>query len=799
MANIFSDIRVAIRSLLRQRSFSAVAILTLALGAGATTAIFSVVYGVLLRPLPYPQPERIVSLWQTTRTAFSQNGGGTVSHMNYLDWKREARSFDSLALYSTSRFILTGLGDAEVIPGGSVTPDFFRVFGATPVMGREFTDEEDRPGGPSVVILSHAFWKERLGGRTDVLSRTITISGTPRQIVGVAPPGFDFPRGARLWAPVKNDNRACGRSCVYLNGVGRLATGVSVASARQEMDAISRRLEEQFPADNNNLLVAVRSLHEETVGSVRNAMFLLLGAVVMVLLIACANVANLLLVRGAGRRSDVAVRAALGAARSRLVLHLLAESLVLAVVGGALGVFVAAWGVDGLKRLAPASIPRLRDVVFDGPTFAFALGVIALTTLLFGLGPAVQLSRVPLAPALGSRGEVTPGRRRWGRAGLLAAEVGLSLVLLLGAGLLLRSVAALHAIDPGWRADGVSTFMVFLPPARYQDDAAAVRTHDEIAQRLAARAGTESVGRISGLPLGRSEDVQTFVRRDRPAPPQGQVPVALYRVVDPGYFRTLGIPLVSGRTFTSADRAGGPRAVIISRRMTDRVFPGEDPIGRPVSVAGADAEVVGVVADVRSSSLEGQPQPEMYVAHAQAATRAMTYLVKSSQPVARVLSDARAVVQSVDSQLPLIFPETMQQVLDRATSRPRFYVVLLGLFAVLAVALAAVGVYGVVAYAVCERTREIGVRMALGAGRGQVVRLMLWQGLGPAVVGLAAGLAVALASGRVISGELYGVRAQDPATFAGVTLLLLAIVLLACLVPAWRATRVPPAAALRGE
>ena len=798
MAHLFTDLRVAVRSLLRQRSFTAVAILTLALGAGATTAIFSVVYGVLLRPLPYPQPERIVSVWQTTRTAFSDNGGGTVSHMNYLDWKREARSFDALALYASGRFILTGQGDAEVIAGGSVTPDFFRVFGATPVMGREFTDEEDRPGGPEVVILSHAFWKERLGGRADVLSRTITVSGKPRQIVGVAPPGFDFPRGARLWTPVKNNDKACGRSCVYLNGIGRLAAGVSLASARQEMDAISRRLEERYPADNNNLLVAVRSLHEETVGGVRNAMILLLGAVVMVLLIACANVANLLLVRGGARRTDVAVRAALGAARSRLVLHLLAESLVLAIAGGGLGVVVAAWGVDALKRFAPSSIPRLADIAFDGPTFAFALGMIALTAVLFGLGPSLQLSRASLSSALGSRGEVASGRRRWGRAGLLAAEVGLSLVLLLGAGLLLRSVAALQAIDPGWRADGITTFMVFLPPARYED-AAAMRTHETITERLAALPGTESVGRISGLPLGRSEDVMDVYRTDRPAPPPGQRPTALYRVVDPGYFRTMGIAMISGRNFSQADRAGAPRGVIISRAMAEQLFPGEDPVGRPVNVASLDGVVIGVVADVRSSSLETAPQPEMYVAHLQVGTRAMTYVVKSRQPPARVLADARALVQSIDSQLPLIFPESMQQVLDRATSRPRFYLVLLGLFAVLAVALAAVGVYGVVAYAVSQRTREIGVRMALGAGRGQVLRLILWQGLRPALVGVTCGVAIALASGRVVSGQLYGVGAHDPLTFVAVTVLLLSIVVLACVAPACRATRVPPAAALRGE
>ncbi len=798
MGHLLTDLRIAVRSLLRHRHFTAVAVLTLALGAGATTAIFSVVYGVLLRPLPYPQSDRIVSLWQTTRASASGNGGGTVSHLNYLDWKRQADSFEVTALYAGSRSILTGLGDAEVVPGGIVTPGFFEVFGAAPVMGRGFTDGEDRPGGPDVVVLSYAFWKERLGAQRDVLSRTITISGTPRQVVGVAPPGFDFPRGARLWTPVRNNDTTCGRSCVYLNGLGRLKPGVSVAAARQEMEAISSRLEHAYPADDHDLLVGVRSLQGETVGGVRNALLLLLGAVVMVLLIACANVANLLLVRGAARKSDVAVRAALGAARGRLVTHLLSESLVLACAGGTLGLVIAAWGVDLLKRLAPPSIPRLPDVALDAPAFAFALGLIALTALLFGLGPALHTSRVPVSSALGRRGDLSPARRQWGRAGLLAGEVALSVVLLLGAGLLLRSLAALHAVNPGWQADQVSTFTIYLPPARYPVETA-MQTDDEIEARLTALPGVQSVGRISGLPLGRTEDVMTVYRTDRPAPPPGQVPAELYRVADPGYFRTMSIPLVSGRFFTNADRAGAPRVVIVSRRFAERYFPGEDPVGRPLNVADRDAEIVGVVADVRSQSLTTEPQPEVYVAHAQTTARAITFVVRSVQPPARVLSDARAVVQSIDPQAPLIFPETMTQILDRALARPRFFLLLLSLFAVLAVTLASVGVYGVVAYAVSQRTREIGVRVALGAGERQVLRLILWQGLRPALAGLAAGLVAALAAGRLISGELFAVQPDDPLTFAAVSALVLAVVVIACLLPARRATRLAPAAALRAE
>jgi putative ABC transport system permease protein len=518
----------------------------------------------------------------------------------------------------------------------------------------------------------------------------------------------------------------------------------------------------------------------------------------MVLLIACANVANLVLVRGASRQSEIAVRTALGAGRRGLVSYLLTENLLLAFAGGALGLILASWGIDALRALAPANLPRLDDVRFDLPTFAFALAIVFATTVLFGLGPSLQLSRVPLSQVLGQRGAVGTARSRWTRSALLVAEVGLSLVLLLGAGLLLRSLVALQDTEMGFDPEGLTVFTISLPPARYPS-AQAVPTFEELDERFRALPGVTHVARISGLPLGPSETIHTFTREDRPPLPPGQRPGSLYRVVDAGYFDAMKIPVLEGRAFLPSDREGAQRVVVVSRRLADTVWPGESPVGRPVHVTSfGSALVVGVVANVRSQTLSTLAEPELYVPHAQTDTRTMTYVVKSALEPSQLLSSARDVVRRFDSRLPLIGPGSMVQLVDDQLARPRFYLLLLGLFAVFAVVLAAVGIYGVVAYVVSQRTREIGVRMALGASQQEVIGLMLWQGLKPAIAGVGVGLAVAVVAGRLIQGMLYEVRPHDPITFVGVSGGLLAIVLLACAIPARRASRVPPAEALRG-
>ena len=804
MDRFLHDVRISIRSLLRHRGFSLVAVLTLSLGIGATTAIFSVVQGVLLEPLPYADASKIVSIWQTDRRAPGPNEGGSVSHVNFLDWKRQAHAFESMALYSPSTAVVTGMGDAEVVPAAIVTPGFFAIFRAAPTVGRDFSEEEDRPGGPSVVIIGDGFWKERFGGRRDVLGQTVEISGRRREIVGVAPPGFDFPKHARFWFPVKNDDGACGRGCVYLNGVARLRTGVTVPAAQQEMKSLAGALEQAFPGANTNITAAVATLQDEMVGDVRLALLVILAAVFAVLLIACANVANLLLVRGSARQGEMAVRAALGGSRGRLVRYLLTEAAVLAAAAALVGLLVAAWGIDILKVVAPRDIPRLAGVRVDVVTFLFALALTSASAVAFGLAPALRVARAPLATIMTGRGTQGGGVDGWGRSALVVAEVALSLMLLLGAGLLVRSLFQLQAIDPGFQAADRAIFTISFPTARYSDAAAVGRASEALRERLAALQGVEGVARISGLPLGPSINVQSFRRPDRPAPPPGQSPTALYRGVDADYFKVLGIPIRSGRAFTPDDRADRPPVVVVSARAAERFWPGENPLGKSVrfDMRGSQGEartVVGVVGDVRSTELAIAPEPELYVPLAQSEMRTFTFVIKSPLPAAAILPATRAAVASLDSRLPQIWPGTLSDLVDEQMARPRFYLLLLGLFAVLAVVLAMVGVYGVVAYGVTRRTREIGVRMALGADGWSVARLVTLQGLTPAALGVALGAAGALAAGGVIQRMLFEIRPYDPATFAAVTVLTLLVVVLACVVPARRALRIPPSDALRAE
>ncbi len=803
MDSMLQDIRVSLRALLRRPGFFVVCVLTLALGLGATTTLFSVVYGVLLRPLPYRDAERILSVWQTARNNPGPNPDGSVSHLNFLDWQRAAHGFESSALYSSSSFIVTGLGDAEVVPGGVVTPDFFHVFDADPVMGRAFSAAEDLAHGPSVVVVGYGFWKERLGGRADAVGSMLEISGRRFEIIGVAPSGFAFPREARLWTPVQNDDAACGRNCVYLNGVARLRAGVSVAAARQELQALARDLEEQFPTANTNVTIAATRLQDEIVGDVRPALLMLLGAVAMVLLIACANVANLLLVRGAARQGELAMRAALGAGRGRLLRFLVSESLVLASVGAIVGLLLAGWCVDLLKRLAPPTVPRLGDVHFDTPTFLFALALAVVTALVFGLWPAVQALRPSIVSALDARGETGASPARWSRSALLVAETALSFMLLAGAGLFLRSMVQLRAIDPGFQTNDLTIFTLALPSARYPQPSDVVRAYDTLEDDVRQAPGVESVARISGLPLGPSENVFNIARPDQPPAAPGAAQIALYRVVDGPYFQTMRIPLLSGRAFDATDRADTPAVAIVSRTLAARLWPGENPVGRELLVnanpggAFSPKTIVGIAADVRSSSLAAAPQPELYAPHAQAGTRAMTLVVRSAQPSGAVLAAARETIKGFDARLPLIRPGTEADLIARQISRPAFYLLLLGLFAGVAVALAAVGVYGVVAYTVARRTREIGVRIALGADRSAVLRLVIWDGLRPALVGIAIGTVSALAGERILTSLLFNVPPHDPLTAATATVALTVVVALACLIPAARATRIPPAEALR--
>jgi putative ABC transport system permease protein len=804
MDNLSQDLRFALRSLLRRPAFTAMAVLTVAAGIGATTTIFSVVNGVLLRSLPYAEPERLVSIWGAQRDDAGGPFGGSVSPVVFKDWQAQSQSFATMAVWTNAQPTLTGLGDPEVIAGARVSPDFFRVFEAEPVLGRALTAEEDLPEGPLGVVISHGFWQERLGGARDVLDQTLELNGRRHSIVGVAAAGFEYPAGARLWLAVRNDDENCSRGCVYLNTVARLKPGTTLLQARQEMAAIADRLSEAFPAQLKNVTVALNGLQETIVGDVRRALWLLLGAVGMVLLIACANVANLLIARGATRSDELAVRVALGAGRQRIVRHLMTESFLLALVGAFIGMGLSEGGVRALRALSPGNIPRLAEVDVDGTALVFSMGLAILTALVFGLVPALSLARSSVAGVIrDDRARTTGGRHGRGRALLLAAEVGLSLVLLVGAGLLLRSFASMQQIDPGYAIDGIARFTLSLPGTKYAEPEDAVRFFEQLETRLDALPGVTGTTQVIGAPLSTTSLVTSLTRTDRPAPAPGETPSAYMRVVGHDYHEILDVAVVAGRSFAPTDRPDAPPVAIINRKLAAELYPGEDPLGKALNVGVSigfpetDARtIIGIVEDVRTADLIADPQPELYMPAAQVGSSFATLLIAAREPE-RILSTVRQEVHALDADLPIRNPGTLSDLFQEHTARPRFYLALLALFAVLAVLLAAVGLYGVVAFLVAQRQREIGVRIALGARAGDVLRMVLREGLRPAALGAAAGLAVAAGGTRIMRALLYDVAPTDPFTFAGTTLLLLSIVTLACLIPAGRATRIAPAAALK--
>jgi putative ABC transport system permease protein len=806
MDTLRQDLRYTLRSLRARPGFTAVAVLTLSLGIGATTAMFSVVRGILLRPLPYPESERMVTVWEASPDEVTSLDGGQMSHANFRDVRAEIPGIESIALVNGANLTVSSEAGAEMVRGGVITPGFFEVFRTPLVRGREFTDLEDRYQGPKVAIVSADYWRDRLGGRDDVLGSSIRIGGASHRIVGVAPPGFHYPADAQIWVPAQNDEEGCGRGCVNRGSVARLAPSATVGSLRPALASLAARLEAEYPVTNTNMAFAVASLHDVAVGDVRPALWILLAAVAMVLLIACANVANLMLVRGQRRLTEIAVRTSLGADGGRILRQLITESGILAVFGGAGGLLLAWWGVGRLLALAPDSIPRIDEVGLDPMTLAFAATLVAFTTLLFGLAPALELSRIDLTSALrrGGRGDVTGGRRSRGRAAIIASEVALSVVLLIGAGLMVRSLVQITRVEPGFDLDGITAFRLSLPSSRY-DPEARVAFAQRYIEQLAAVPGVEDVAFMIGPPLSGISIWGGITRTDAPEPDPGEGPTANYRVAGVGALEMLGIPIVAGRSFAATDRRDSEPVVIITQRLADEVFAGVDPIGRKLDIhvtTGYEEEeprtIVGVAADIRGSALTREPVAETFIPFAQVGAGFPHVLMRGREPAA-LLEAARRELRALDPELPMIRPGMMQDLVDAQLAQPRFYLILMGLFSGLAVVLAAVGIYSVVAYAVSQRTREIGVRMALGARLPQIIRLVLWQGLRPAVVGIAAGLVVAFWSGNLMRGLLYQVAPEDPLTLMVVPLLLIAVVALACSVPARRASRIPPAIALRTD
>jgi putative ABC transport system permease protein len=804
MSAIFKDVRYGIRSLARHPGFTAVALVTLALGIGANTAIFSVVNAVLLRPLPFDDPERIVWVWDTQ----PQLPIAPSALPDFLDWKEQNRSFDHLAAYQSGNMFLDagdGSSDARV---GLVTPEMFSVFHVSPILGRTFSAEETQPGRFRVAVLSHSMWQNRFGSDPNVSGRTIELSGAAYTIIGVMPAGFSYPDRAELWRPLPIDPAKLDRGPHYLHVVGRLKPGVTLAQAQADMSTIAARLSQQYREKNAGHGVKLERLTNVVVGDIGLALYVLLGAVGFVLLIACANLANLMLARIGARQKEIAIRTALGASRLRIVRQLLIESIMLAIGGGVVALLLAFWAVSWIVSLSADTIPRVREISIDPRVAGFTLLVSVVTGVLFGLAPAIQVSRPDLTDALKESGRGTAGHRRNRlRSALVVSEVALSLVLLVGAGLMIRSFAKLNQVDPGFKPAQVLTLGVTLLRTKYPEDEQVAQMSSQILERAAATSGVLSVGAILELPLSGSNTSDYFTIEGRPPIAKEAEPSTEYRVVTPRYFESMGIPLLSGRDFAHTDTRKSPNVVVINYAFARSHFAGENPLGHRLKLQGQERDpllIVGVVGDVRDIGLDEQPTPEVYVPFLQdplstTYQRSLTIVARSKSDPGAIAVPLRAAVTSVDKSLPVWALKPMTEYLHDSLARRRFNLILLTVFSCVALALAAVGIYGVISYGVTQRTHEMGIRMALGAQPRDVLKLVVRQAMMLALGGVAIGLLASLALTRLMKSLLFNVGVTDPLTFAVIALLMTLIALLACLVPARRATKVDPLVALRYE
>jgi len=795
--------------LLKKPGFTLIAVLTLALGIGANTAIFSVVHATLIRPLPYERPDELVMVWERNLQRGLEQS--QVSPVTYSDWREQKHIFDKIAGWWYPQVNLT---DAKSEPlrvrTVDVTDAFFDVLGARPVMGRGFQPGEDRPGGERLAVIGHQLWQARYNSDPNIVGKAITLDGRSYSVIGVAPPGFDYPNATQLWCSLGWEPRQHNRAARFFEVVARLKPGVTLKQAQAEINALSSRIARENPQSNKDWSAVVVSLRDQLVGDFRLALLVLFAAVGLVLLIACANVANLLLARAGAREKEIAIRLAIGATRGRLLRQLLTESVLLALLGGVLGMLIAAWGADVLLRLSPVEIPRLDHLEINTPILGFTLAVALLTGLIFGLVPALQASKPHLSRTLkeGGRDSQTDGGRV--RGALVVAEVALAIVLLVGAGLLLKSFMRLQHVDSGFNPAGVLTFNLQLPISSYPDWRQVSELYSALIARLKSLPGVQSADAAGFLPLEGGWPTK-FLIQGRPFV-RGEEPVGQHRPVSEGYFQTMGIPLVRGRWFDERDRADAQGVMIVNEALARRYFPNEDPVGKRLTTpyrqygplgrvmpASLEMEIVGVVGDEKNSSLNKEAEPAIYFSHHQFSYRSMSVVVRTVVPPLGLANTVRNEVWSLDPNLPISEVTTMEQRLGESIARPRFNALLLGLFAILALLLAAVGIYGVISYTVQQRTHEIGVRMALGASAGDILKLVAGQGLALTLVGVGLGVLGALGLTRLMSGLLYGVRATDPLTFVTMPALLVLVALLASYIPARRAAKVDPMAALRAE
>lgn len=804
MATLWQDIRYGFRTLLKKPGFAAITVLTLALGIGVNSAIFSVVNAVLLRPLPLAEADRLV---YAEGLDFRDNTkGGSISPPDFLDYREQAHAFERFAAFQPLSFTLTGEGEPERVTSARVSAGFFETLGVQPVAGgRTFLADEEQSGRNGVVVISHGLWQSRFGGDPKLVGKILALNGQNATIIGIMPPDFQFPRDAQLWTPIAfKTPQMSQRRTHFLTAVGRLKNGVTADQAQAEVNNIAHGLEKQYPESNTHFGLGLTLLPERLVGQLRLTLLVLLGAVGLVLLIACANVANLSLARGVSRHREIAIRSALGASRVRVVRQLLTESVLLSLVGGGLGLLLAVWSVDLLVAFSPENLPRIKEVTIDWRVVLFTLFVSLLTGIIFGLFPALSTSKSNLTETLkeGSRGTMGAKGQRL-RALLVVSEVALSLMLLVGAGLLMKSFLRLTHVDPGFTTTNVLTMQLSLARAKYPEPQQTAAFFQTLVSRIEALPGVESAGTVTELPLSGQENDTFFTIEGKPPVAFGSLENdANIRIVSPNYFRAIGIPLLKGRAFTERDSANAPNAIIVSDSFARRFLPNEDPIGKRLTIDFGKpwtGEIAGVVGNIHHSSLDQEPTGEMYVNHAQTPSPMTNIVVRAAGDPTKLTAAIRNEVQSLDKDLPIYNIKTMEQRISESAAQPRFRTLLLGLFACIALLLASVGIYGVISYSVTQRTHEIGIRLALGAQASDVLRLVVRQGMGLALIGIVIGLVAAFAVTRVMASLLYGVTATDPVTFVGVSALLAGVALVACLVPARRATRVDPMIALRHE
>jgi putative ABC transport system permease protein len=812
MQTLSKDIRFSIRSLMKRPALTGIAIVTLALGIGANTAIFSVVNAIVLRPLPYRDSDRLVAIWGNLhKTGLDEI---EISAPEFTDFKQQCNSFDQIAAYTTQGFNLTGVAEPERLRGAVVSATLFATLKADAQHGRTFLNDEDQFGHDQVAVLSHALWQRRFAGDAAIINKTINLDGQTVTVVGIMPPSFHFPdKDTEIWRPLAFDPELLtenNRGSHFLNVIARLKPNVTVPQAQADFDTVTARLsQEHKPTYPSGFSTKVRSLHEDLVGNLRTALFVLLGAVGLVLAVACGNVAHLLLANAAARYREVAIRSALGANRIRLMRQFLTESLLLSLCGGAAGLLLALWGVASLVAIIPKDTPRVEEVRLDLRVLLFTLGISIVTGLLFGLAPALQATKTDLSDALkeGGRGG-SAGRRRLQLRGLLViSEFALALVLLIGAGLMIKSFLRVQEVRPGFEPEGLLTFRIALPDAKYSDFPKSRTFFEQLFDRFKARPEIKSFGAINILPFSGSSGDRTFTIEEQPIPEGQPHPDEQVRFVSPGYFNAMGIPLLKGRDITSKDLPDTPQVVIANEALVRKYWPNQEALGKRISFSRRSPkwyEIVGIVGNIKHRGLDLEDKPEFYIPFLQplfadANIQPMYLVVRTKGEPGSVASIVRNEVAALDGDQPVSNVMTMDQRISDSVAPRRFNMFLLGLFAALALILAAIGIYGIMAFTVGQRTHEIGVRMALGARSSDVLKLVLRHGLGLALIGIAVGLAIAFAATRVLSSLLYGVSATDPLTFFGEALLLAFVALIACYVPARRATKVDPLIALRYE